>query len=177
MLDAKLIKQSANLLQLAPEVPRDMALDLYIVSLDKMIAALPLETDPQAKAILWKKLQDITSRYQLDAHRDASDESKDTSDLVVRAAIALKASPIPDFMHWILSSMLQGICRLDKKLCIRQHVWTMASKSITKMIDLDHQYHLHHTATRLVYTGFTTLCKACVAYTEAPSYNEIKKHA
>ena len=41
MLDAKLIKQSANLLQLAPEVPRDMALDLYIVILDKMIAALP----------------------------------------------------------------------------------------------------------------------------------------
>lgn len=154
-----------------------------------------MDTDPQVKAALRKKLQDITSRYQLDASPGASNDSKDYSDLVVRAAVALKASPIPgemsayiivrivtdvfglDFMHWVLSSMLQGICHLDKKLCIRQHVWTMASKSITKMIDLDNQYHLHHAATRLVYTGFTTICKACVAYTEAPSYNEIKKHA
>lgn len=40
VLDAKLVKQSITLLQLAPEVPRDMALDLYMVGLDKMIAAL-----------------------------------------------------------------------------------------------------------------------------------------
>lgn len=54
-----------------------------------------MDTDPQAKAILRKKLQDITSRYQLETSPGGSNDSKDYSDLVVRAAVALKASPIP----------------------------------------------------------------------------------
>lgn len=41
LLDDKLVKQSVTLLQLAPDVPRNMALDLYMVGLEKMIAALP----------------------------------------------------------------------------------------------------------------------------------------
>lgn len=41
LLDEKLVKQSVTLLQLAPDVPRNMALDLYMVGLEKMIAALP----------------------------------------------------------------------------------------------------------------------------------------
>lgn len=41
LLDDKLIKQSVTLLQLAPDVPRNMALDLYMVGLERMIAALP----------------------------------------------------------------------------------------------------------------------------------------
>lgn len=54
-----------------------------------------VEADSKAKAMLWKKLQEITSRYQLDANTGASSDGKDYSELMVRAAVALKASPIP----------------------------------------------------------------------------------
>ncbi|KAI7857692.1 hypothetical protein BDC45DRAFT_435331 [Circinella umbellata] len=181
MINTTLIGQSVTLIQIATEMQSSkqmsMALGLYMVALDKMMAALPLDTDRNVKRSLGDKLKEIKERYDLD--HDENNNQYSLSESVIHAAIAfavaLKKSPIPDMVISTLNYVISSIYHIDKMFNVRERTWQFMSHGMNKLTQVDQHYQLHQIVTDIVYTGATAILKAGIAYTEAPSYNEVKK--
>ncbi|KAI9258928.1 hypothetical protein BDA99DRAFT_440517 [Phascolomyces articulosus] len=183
MINTTLISQSMTLIQIAAEMQSSrqmaMALDLYMVALDKMMTALPLDTDTNAKRSLRDKLKEIKERYDLD-HDHEEDIQYTISESIIHAAIAcavaLKKSPIPDMVTSVLNYAVSSIHSIDKMLNVRERSWHLVSCGVTKLTQVDQHYQIHQMVTSAVYTSAMAIFKAGIAYTETPSYSEAKKH-
>ncbi|KAI9498681.1 hypothetical protein BDB00DRAFT_754448 [Zychaea mexicana] len=183
MINSTLVGQSMTLIQIASEMQssRQMttALDLYMVALDKMMAALPLDTNPRAKRSLRDKLKEIKERYDLDQVEDDADINSISESIIhaaIACAVALKKSPIPDVVTSAMNYAVFSINTIDKILCVRERTWQLVSCGVAKLTQVDRHYQLHQMIAGAVYTSAMAIFKAGVAYTETPGYSEKKDH-
>ncbi|KAI8886139.1 hypothetical protein K501DRAFT_244641 [Backusella circina FSU 941] len=191
-IDKKQVEHALTLINIATEMSnggnQQMAIDIYMIALDKMISALPLESDPSVRVTLEQKLSDIREHHQLDIaslqnlfgkksegnsepYVDSfrSQVSEFFVSAAVQSAIALKKSPIPDTISSVMNNTIDLIQVVDQSYKVRQRTWDLASSSITKAIYIDRQYGIHQMITGAVYTGVTAFVKAGMAYAETPS--------
>ncbi|KAI9317700.1 hypothetical protein BX666DRAFT_2121220 [Dichotomocladium elegans] len=197
MLDIKFVQQSITLLQLATEMPSTMAaVDVYLAGLEKGLSS-KVATDPRTRAALAAKLTQIAEKYKLVDLQEAADSdgrrnkmnrpsvhivattvTSFVESLVMRAAVALKQSPVPGkiccYLYWIMVLMVQSVLDVADKYQLRQRIWRGFLGWGARMMDFDQEYQIHQTLFTIVYTGFLTLCKACIAYSEAPGYHDQK---
>ncbi|KAG0168285.1 hypothetical protein DFQ28_008754 [Apophysomyces sp. BC1034] len=193
IFDKKQLEHALVLLNIATEMNRagnqQMALDLYMMGLDRMFSALPLDTDPTVKAALEKTIIEFKTRKDLDLTTppkiesrpaEGQEEQKDVpsnlSNLVISAAVlgavALKKSPIPNALSTVLAYAKSGLQTVDETCKIRERAWGIASQGVAKAIEVDQYYEIHQTLTEVVCTGCTALLKAGIAYSETPGYKE-----
>ncbi|KAF7726590.1 hypothetical protein EC973_008635 [Apophysomyces ossiformis] len=194
-IDKKQVEHGLALINVATEIGNagnpQMAMDLYMMGLDRMISALPLDSDPNIKAALEQKLIELKERKDLDLavppqpeaeNLEPQDESEETplrsqfSNLVVNAAVlgavALKRSPIPDAVSSAMTYAISGMQAMDNTYHIRKRTMDLAGRGIAKAIEIDKQYEVHQMVTDAVYTGVTAFVKAGLAYAETPSYTQ-----
>ncbi|KAI8082774.1 uncharacterized protein BX664DRAFT_387920 [Halteromyces radiatus] len=188
-IDKKQIEQVMTLLHIAAEMDQSgnhqMAKDLYIMGIDRMLSSLPLESDPTLKLALEYRLSDFRNRKQLDLDQpfeetmmaiadcqEIADDDQDFTSLsyvglksrltqiVTSAALfgvdVFKKSPIPDAMAYSLSCALAGLEAMDANYQIRQRTWNMAVQGMAKAIEMDRHYELH----RLVMDKLVITCNA-----------------
>ena len=74
-----------------------------------------------------------------------------------------------------LNYVISSIYHIDKMFNVRERTWQFMSHGMNKLTQVDQHYQLHQIVTDIVYTAATAILKAGIAYTEAPSYNEVKK--
>ncbi|KAI9245624.1 hypothetical protein EDC94DRAFT_628287 [Helicostylum pulchrum] len=187
-IDKKQMEHAVTLINVATDMNnsgnQQMAIDLYMMGLDKLISALPLESDPTVKESLEKKLVELKERHKLslvslndllpEEEEDEDGQSRpiraQISNLVINAAvlsaIALKKSPIPDALSSVMNYAVDGIQIMDEKHQIRQRTWNLAAKSVGKAVQIDRQFEIHQMVTGAFYTGFTAFVKAGLAYSE-----------
>ncbi|KAI8146925.1 hypothetical protein BJV82DRAFT_597060 [Fennellomyces sp. T-0311] len=179
LINTSLIGQSVTLIHIATEMQSShrmtMALDLYMVALDKMMSALPLDTDPRAKRLLRDKLTEIKERYDLDHEQEASGISDSIIHAAIACAVALKKSPIPDIVTSALNYAFSSIHAIDRTFNVRERTWELIACGMAKLTQMDQHYHLHQLVTGAVYTSATAIVKAGIAYTETPGYSEAKR--
>ncbi|KAI8098432.1 uncharacterized protein B0P05DRAFT_521905 [Gilbertella persicaria] len=189
LIDKKQIEHAATLINVATDMNnsgnQQMAIDLYMMGLDKLVAALPLESDPIVKTSLERKLVELNKRHQLspvsvdddeEEEEEKEEEGKSVrtqiSNLVINAtvlsAVALKKSPIPDVMSHIMNYAVDGIQCMDEKHQIRKRTWDFAASGFAKAVEIDRQYEIHQMVTGVVYTGLAAFVKAGIAYAETP---------
>jgi len=89
------------------------------------------------------------------------------------SAIALKQSPIPDAISATLSYTFQTLQRVDAAYNVRAKAWDLTVLGVTRALELDAEYNLHGRVSDAIYTSCTAFIRAGVAYTDAPSYNEV----
>ncbi|KAI8365143.1 hypothetical protein BD560DRAFT_372812 [Blakeslea trispora] len=183
LIDKKQIDHAATLINVATDMNnsghQQMAIDLYIMGLDKLIDALPLEASPTVKSSLERKLIEIQERHQLNLSTQQQLEEKaddpaqtQMAHLVVQAAIlgaiALKKSPIPDAVTNVVNFAAVSVQSMDQKHQIRKRTWDFIASGVTKAIEVDRQYEIHQMVTGAVRTGLTAFVKAGMAYAETP---------
>ncbi|EIE83321.1 hypothetical protein RO3G_08026 [Rhizopus delemar RA 99-880] len=130
---------------------QEMSINLYMLGLEKILASLPIDSDPLIKSTLEAKLLEFKQRNHLVLQTVEESRKKQKltyeqrkkalgglSELIIQAAeqgaIALKKSPIP---------------------------------SLAKAIELDEHYEVHHIFAELFYTGCAALLKANAAYNQS----------
>ncbi|CAO3655072.1 unnamed protein product [Mucor hiemalis] len=193
-IDKKQMDHAVTLINVATDMNnsgnQQMAIDLYMMGLDKMMSALPLESDPTVKAALERKLIEIKERHQLslvsldDIIKDPEQQDEEEknnplraqiSNLVINAAVlsavALKKSPIPDAFSSVMNFAVDGIQNMDEKHQIRKRTWDLAATSVAKAVEIDRQFEIHQMVTGAVYTGIAAFVKAGLAYAETPGHN------
>ncbi|KAG1047488.1 hypothetical protein G6F46_008125 [Rhizopus delemar] len=190
-IDKKQVENGITLLNIATEMAnsnnnKPMALDLYMMGLEKIMSALPLESDPSIKLTFERKLNELKENYQLNLVDSSvplvDEQEKDTpirrqlSNLVIHAAIlgavALKKSPIPDAVSGVVNYAVDKIQIIDEKHKIRKRTWDLAALSVSKAVEIDRHFEIHQMVTEAVYTGFAAFIKAGLAYAETPGYNQ-----
>ncbi|KAI8988909.1 hypothetical protein BDB01DRAFT_719110 [Pilobolus umbonatus] len=161
---------------------QQMAIDLYMMGLDKMISALPLDSDANVRSALEKKLVEVKERHQLSLislsdliqENEEAEEDKplrsQISDLVINAAVlsavALKKSPIPDALTSVANFAMSTAASVDEKHHIRERTWSIATAGVAKAVEVDRQFEIHQMLTGAMYTGLTAFVKAGIAYQE-----------
>ncbi|KAI7887995.1 uncharacterized protein EV154DRAFT_426492 [Mucor mucedo] len=191
-IDKKQVDHAITLINVATDMNnsgnQQMAIDLYMMGLDKLMCALPLESDPSVKSALERKLVELKERHQLslislndllgpEEEQDDDDQSRpirtQISNLVINAAVlsavALKKSPIPDAISTVMNFAVDGMQTMDEKHQIRQRTWDLAARGVGKAVQIDRQFEIHQMVTGAVYTGFTAFVKAGLAYAETPT--------
>lgn len=192
-IDKKQVEHAMTLINVATDMNnsgnQQMAMDLYMMGLDKMISALPVNSDASIKSALERKLVELKERHSLslislnDLIPEEPEEEEEKplsaqiSNLVINAAVlsavALKKSPIPDAVSSVVNFAATTAAHVDEKHKIRQRTWSIASAGVAKAIEIDRQYEIHQMLTGAVYTGLTAFVKAGIAYSETqtqPNY-------
>ncbi|CEP17327.1 hypothetical protein [Parasitella parasitica] len=184
IIDTKQLEHAITLINVATDMNNNgnqqTAIDLYLMGLDRLMSALPLE-DITVKSALEKKLIEIKNTYQLtitsvhneNMEQKANDGTTDRSQLsnfiintAVWSAVSLKKSPIPG------SYAINGIQMMDEKHQLRQRTWNLAASGIAKALEIDQQFEIHQMVTNAIYTGFNAFIKAGLAYAETPGYQQ-----
>lgn len=186
-IDKKQVEHAMTLINVATDMNnsgnQQMAIDLYMMGLDKMITALPINTDDAIKAALERKMVELKERHALSivslndyiAEEPEEEEqekplSSQISNLVINAAVlgavALKKSPIPDAVSTVVNFAASTAAHVDEKHQIRQRTWSIASAGVAKAMEVDRQYEIHQMLTGAMYTGLTACVKAGIAYSE-----------
>ncbi|KAI9259069.1 hypothetical protein BY458DRAFT_517673 [Sporodiniella umbellata] len=192
-IDKQQVEQGISLLNIATDMNRSqsnpaMAFDLYLMGLEKIMAALPLESDPNAKLALERKLVLLKQAHQLELKEPQKEPEESAqpssekpmrsqfSDLVIHAAVlgavALKKSPIPDAVSGVFHFALDSMQAIDERHQIRQRTWSLATFGFSKAVEIDRQFEIHQLVTDAIYTGFSAFVKAGLAYSEAPGYQK-----
>ncbi|KAL0083720.1 hypothetical protein J3Q64DRAFT_1641724 [Phycomyces blakesleeanus] len=193
-IDKKQTDHGVTLINVATEMDQagnhQMATDLYLMGLERMLCALPIESDPRLKIALEKKLVEfketkgldlasIVEATEEDEKETPVDEPYGFSGLVINAAIlgavALKRSPLPDVLSSAVSYAKSGFQSVDEAYHIRQRAWDLATNGVAKAVEIDKHYEVHRILTDALYTGCTAILKAGIAYTEAPGYKEHRR--
>ncbi|KAG1439846.1 hypothetical protein G6F56_012148 [Rhizopus delemar] len=188
MIDKEQVEQGITLLNIATDMNNarsnpSMAFDLYLMGLEKIMSALPLDSDPCAKLALERKLMLLKEAHQLEIKEVEKEEQekpirRQFSDLVINAAIlgavALKKSPIPDALSGIINYAVDSIQTIDERHQIRKRTWDLATFGISKAVEMDRQFEIHQLVTEAIYTGFSAFIKAGLAYAETPGYHNKK---
>ncbi|KAL9552002.1 hypothetical protein MBANPS3_003998 [Mucor bainieri] len=195
-IDKKQMEHAITLINVATDMNnsgnQQMAIDLYMMGLDKLMSALPLE-DVTVKSALEKKIAEMKTTHQLNiasaeelldekkSNGEKSSSENDTmrsqfSNLVINAAVmsavALKKSPIPDAVSTVMNYAIDGMQVMDEKHQLRRRTWDLAASSVAKAVEIDRQYEIHQMVTGAFYTGFAAFIKAGVAYAETPGHHE-----
>ncbi|ORE23015.1 hypothetical protein BCV71DRAFT_170629 [Rhizopus microsporus] len=135
---------------------QEISINLYMMGLDKILASLPMDSDPLIKSTLERKLGEFKQRNHLvipdleetPKKKKLTPEQREEalgglSELIIQAAIksaiALKKSPLPS---------------------------NITQNGIAKAIELDEHYEVHQFFAELFYTGCTALLKASAAYNQ-----------
>ncbi|KAK4521032.1 uncharacterized protein ATC70_004021 [Mucor velutinosus] len=201
-IDKKQMEHAITLINVATDMNnsgnQQMAIDLYMMGLDKLMSALPLE-DATVKSALEKKITEMKVTHQLNiasAEELLDDEKKSKgekstsedepmrsqlSNLVINAAVmsavALKKSPIPDAVSAVMNYAIDSMQVMDEKHQLRRRTWDLAANSVAKAVEIDRQYEIHQMVTGAFYTGFAAFIKAGVAYAETPGHQEASSNS
>ncbi|RUS34696.1 hypothetical protein BC938DRAFT_479077, partial [Jimgerdemannia flammicorona] len=187
------VEQAVALTSVAAEEDKagnhQVALDLYLTGLEKMLNALPVDADENVRHALQSKLAQYVDRTGLDLNEGSRQNRDDglfstfdtkvggISEAVINAAvlsaIALKQSPIPDAISATLSYTFHTLQRVDAAYNIRTKAWELTAMGLTRAMELDAEYNLHGRVSEAIYTGCAAFIKAGVAYTDAPGYQEV----
>ncbi len=69
-------------------------------------------------------------------------------------------------MSRILQATKEGLLKIDEKCSIRERTLNLTSVGISKAIELDQHYEVHHFFAEIFYTGCSAILKASIAYAE-----------
>ncbi|EPB92626.1 hypothetical protein HMPREF1544_00640 [Mucor circinelloides 1006PhL] len=181
------ITEGISLIQMATEMNnapngknQQVSVDLYMMGLDKILASLPIDSDPAMKASLEAKLTEFKRRCGLVLHDDQ--EKKSLSDVdqkealgglshliihaAVLSAVALKKSSIPGMMSRLIEITKIGFSKIDETCSIRERTSNLTNAGIAKAIEMDRYYEVHQFFAEVFYTGCTAILKAGIAYAE-----------
>ncbi|RUS14326.1 hypothetical protein BC937DRAFT_93998 [Endogone sp. FLAS-F59071] len=183
------IEQAVTLASVAAEEDENgnhqVALDLYLTGLEKMLNALPVDADENVRRALQAKLAQFVDRNGLDLKEGTRDglfgnfemKAGSISEMMINAAvmsaIALKQSPIPDAISATLCYTFQTLQRVDAAYNVRGKAWELTALGVTRALELDAEYNLHGRVSDAIYTSCAAFIKAGVAYTDAPGYKEV----
>ncbi|KAI8647767.1 hypothetical protein BD408DRAFT_407789 [Parasitella parasitica] len=182
-LNKEKITEGISLIQMAAASTggnQQVSIELYMMGLDKILASLPIDSDPLMKASLEAKLTEFKKKSGLVLHDDQ--EKKDLSEInqnealgglsnliihaAVLSAVALKKSSIPGVMSRLFQMTKIGFSKIDEKCSIRERTINLTSAGIAKAIEMDQYYEVHQFFAELFYTGCTAVLKAGIAYAE-----------
>ncbi|KAG2193578.1 hypothetical protein INT47_006644 [Mucor saturninus] len=189
ILDKKQVDEGISLLQMASHMNQDitgkhnqMSIDLYMMGLDKILASIPINSDPSVKATLENKLSEFKKRNGLVLNEENENkkrkltevEQKEAlgglSDLVIHAAvlgaIALKKSSLPGIFSRAFQLTKDGLLKIDETCSIRERTLNLTSVGLSKALELDKHYEVHQFFAEIFYTGCTAVLKASIAYAE-----------
>ncbi|KAL7310349.1 hypothetical protein PS15m_009862 [Mucor circinelloides] len=181
------VTEGISLIQMATEMNnapngknQQVSVDLYMMGLDKILASLPIDSDPAMKASLEAKLTEFKRRCGLVLHDDQ--EKKSLSDVdqkealgglshliihaAVLSAVALKKSSIPGMMSRLIEITKIGFSKIDETCSIRERTSNLTNAGIAKAIEMDRYYEVHQFFAEVFYTGCTAILKAGIAYAE-----------
>ncbi|ORZ25734.1 hypothetical protein BCR42DRAFT_400809 [Absidia repens] len=198
-IDKKQMEHVVTLIHMASEMDQagnsQMAKDLYIMGIDRMLSALPLETDPALKLAVEFRLSEFRNHKQLNLDQpfeetmmaiancqEIVDDDQDSinnsgslkskfAHMVTAAAWygvdVFKKSPIPDAMYYSMTCALAGLEAVDASCQLRQRTWNLAVQGVAKAMEMDRQYELHRLVVdKLVITCNALLQAAAMAHTE-----------
>ncbi|ORY97298.1 hypothetical protein BCR43DRAFT_523508 [Syncephalastrum racemosum] len=193
-VDARMIEQTIVLLQVVADMQakengvlrqQSTVLDLYLMILERMFSALPLDTNTKAKRKLEHTLAQLKERHTLNiqllppppsssgcASTHAVGRLASCSDtasrLAVAVAIAVKRSPIPDVLAWCFSHFLAFLHAIDQTFHVKKKAWLLARQGVSVALELNEHFQIHQMILGLFYTMSTIFMKAAIAYAEAP---------
>ncbi|OBZ88205.1 hypothetical protein A0J61_03753 [Choanephora cucurbitarum] len=180
-LEKEKVADGVSLIQMATELyPQQQALHLYLMGIDKLLTALPVDTDPLVKSSLEAKLIEFKQKANLilsDPLEKASLSPTEQqqalgglAQLIIQAAVlsavTLKKSPIPSMVHQILCWSKAGWIKIDQACCLQERATRIAHLGLEKAIEMDQHYKAHQWVAEVFYTGCTAILKAGVAYAE-----------
>ncbi|CAG8723029.1 4100_t:CDS:1, partial [Ambispora leptoticha] len=93
----------------------------------------------------------------------------------VTGAVALKQSPIPDAISATVNYTMKKIKVIDEAYGIQDKAWEISRSGINMALEIDQQYNVHGKVVNGFFLGLTAAMKAGIAYTDSPSYRELKK--
>ncbi|KAI9304567.1 hypothetical protein BJ944DRAFT_163336 [Cunninghamella echinulata] len=201
-IDKKQIEQVITLIHIAAEMEQagnhQMAKDLYVMGVDRMLSALPLESDPQLKLSLEYRLAQFRNSKQLNldqpfeetmmAIANCKEINEDEENDQQQKAITLssrigtlvtsmteygvdvfKKSPIPGAVYYSMTYAKASIEAVDAKLHISQHTWNLAVKGMAKAMEVNRHYEIH----RIVLDKLLLTCQTLIqAAIDAEKNNE-----
>ncbi|CAO3695515.1 unnamed protein product [Rhizopus stolonifer] len=189
ILDKGQIEEGVSLIRMATQVNhhesknQEISINLYMMGLDKILASLPIDSDPLIKSSLESKLTDFKERNNLvlpnlDRKQKLTHEQKEKalsglSSLIIQAAvqsaIALKKSPFPSLIAKLIQVAKIGLVKVDETCLIKERAIRISQVGLAKAIELDEHYEVHQFLAELFYTGCAALLKANAAYQEEES--------
>ncbi|KAI8327498.1 hypothetical protein BC941DRAFT_364817 [Chlamydoabsidia padenii] len=193
-IDKKQVEQVVALIHIAGEMDQSgnhqMAVDLYVMGIDRLLSALPLESDPTLKLAVEHRLSEFRDRKKLNLDQpfkelmmavadcqEIIDEDQHTlksrfTTMVTNAASygvdVIKRSPIPGAVSYSVTCAMAGLEAVDTTYQLRQRTWNLAVQGVAKALEMDRRYQVHRVVIdRLVITCHALL-QAAVAHTESP---------
>ncbi|KAG1049259.1 hypothetical protein G6F46_008759 [Rhizopus delemar] len=190
LLDKRQIEEGVSLIKMAAQVNhhdtknQEMSINLYMLGLEKILASLPIDSDPLIKSTLEAKLLEFKQRNHLVLQTVEESRKKQKltyeqrkkalgglSELIIQAAeqgaIALKKSPIPNLISSVIQMAKIGLLKVDETCSIRERAINITQLGLAKAIELDEHYEVHHIFAELFYTGCAALLKANAAYNQS----------
>ncbi|ORX44101.1 hypothetical protein DM01DRAFT_1340517 [Hesseltinella vesiculosa] len=183
-IDKKHVENVLTLIHMASEMDQagqhQMAKDLYIMGIDRMLSSLPLESDPRLKLALEFRLAQYKEKANLDLDQnfeetmmaianceeitddDAQAKSFKSrlSDMVASVTTygidVLKKTPIPGAVSYSVSFAFASLESVDATLHLRERTWNLAVQSVAKAMEMDRQYQIH----RMVLDKVLLTCNA-----------------
>ncbi|KAI8141870.1 hypothetical protein BJV82DRAFT_617840 [Fennellomyces sp. T-0311] len=191
-IDTKQIDNAVTLINIASEMDQSgshqMAFDLYMMGLDRMLSAFPLETNPNMKRALEDKIREFRQEKRLNLDLPPADVTELTSELepvnatttlselivnvLVYGAVTLKKSPVPYLFASVIAYAKAGLQLVDDTCQIRKRTRDIASHGMAKAAEFDRQYEIQHKVTESVNAFYAAVAKANLAYAETPGFKE-----
>ncbi|KAI7854716.1 hypothetical protein BDC45DRAFT_440383 [Circinella umbellata] len=191
-IDTKQVEHAVTLINIASEMDQSgnqqMAFDLYMMGLDRMLSAFPLETNANMKRALEDKIREFKQEKRLDLDLPPADvtelsdsnmestNSNTLAELIVNAlvysAVTLKRSPVPYVVTSIIACAKYGFNLVDNTCQIRKRTRDITSHSISKAMELERHYEIQERVNESMNAIYGALAKANMAYTEAPGFKE-----
>ncbi|CAG8742184.1 23270_t:CDS:2, partial [Racocetra persica] len=168
----------------------DCALELYLLGLEHILKALPVHADQSRRNALKAKLLDfmdrmgLTNEFSEETSPSTTQENNESatsklSEHIIQAAVtgavALKQSPIPDAISATVNYTMKKIKVIDEAYGIQDKAWEISRSGINMALEIDQQYNVHGKVVNGFFLGLTAAMKAGIAYTDSPSYRELKK--
>ncbi|CAG8513004.1 13650_t:CDS:2 [Cetraspora pellucida] len=168
----------------------DCAMELYLLGLEHILQALPTHADQSRRNALKAKLIDFMDRTGLinefsETENSSTNQennepgSSKLSEHIIQAAVtgavALKQSPIPDAISATVNYTMRKIKVIDEAYGIQDKAWEISRSGINMALEIDQQYNVHEKVVNGLFLGLTAAMKAGIAYTDSPSYRELKK--
>ncbi|KAI9278528.1 hypothetical protein BDA99DRAFT_428423 [Phascolomyces articulosus] len=191
-IDTKQVEHAVTLINIASDMDQSgnhqMAFDLYMMGLDRMLSAFPLETNANMKRALEDKIREFKQEKRLNLDLPPADvtelsssdlessNSNTLAELIVNAlvygAVTLKRSPVPYVVTSVIACAKYGFQMVDDTCQIRKRTRDIASHGMAKAIELDQHYEIQQKVTESINAVYAALAKANMAYTETPGFKE-----
>ncbi|KAI9495634.1 hypothetical protein BDB00DRAFT_882333 [Zychaea mexicana] len=198
-IDTKQVEHAVTLINIASEMDQSgnhqMAFDLYMMGLDRMLSAFPLETNANMKRALEDKIREFKQEKRLNLDLPPADVTElaealngtttttttthsatRLTELVVNAlvygAVTLKKSPVPYVLTSVMTYAKAGLQLVDDTCQIRRRTRDIASHGMAKAVELERHYEIHEKLTESMNAVYGAIAKANAAYTETPGFKQ-----